>query len=168
LLTWALTTPVDRLPSIKTPCIGVCSTGIGDAVCRGCKRFAHEVIHWNGYSQEQKRIVDTRLAQFLAQCVQNKLRVTDKALLAWQLETQQLRHNPDHDPHCWVFVLLKAGAGQITDPTAFGFEVDLRFRELSLVDLREQIDAEYYALSSAHYERYHLLRDMFAASEHAS
>ncbi|MDC1160500.1 DUF1289 domain-containing protein, partial [Luminiphilus sp.] len=25
---------------IRTPCIGVCSTGVGDVVCRGCKRFA--------------------------------------------------------------------------------------------------------------------------------
>ena len=39
---------------VKTPCIGVCSTGIGDSVCRGCKRFSHEVIDWNSYSQEQK------------------------------------------------------------------------------------------------------------------
>ncbi|MEC7008614.1 MAG: DUF1289 domain-containing protein, partial [Pseudomonadota bacterium] len=37
-----------NLKPIKTPCIGVCSTGIGDSVCRGCKRFSHEVIHWNG------------------------------------------------------------------------------------------------------------------------
>ena len=152
---------MDRLPRIKTPCIGVCSTGIGDSVCRGCKRFAHEVIDWNGYTQEQKRIVDERLAQFLAQCVRNRIRITDEALLAWQLRTQHVRHNPDHDPHCWVFALLKAGAGQITDPAAFGFEVDLRYRALSLLELREQIDAEFYALSSAHYERYFLMPDLF-------
>ena len=42
---------------VKTPCIGVCSTGIGDAVCRGCKRFSHEVIHWNSYSQDHKRAI---------------------------------------------------------------------------------------------------------------
>ncbi|EED33110.1 conserved hypothetical protein [gamma proteobacterium NOR5-3] len=149
------------LPRVKTPCIGVCSTGIGDSVCRGCKRFAHEVIHWNGYSEEQKRIVDARLAQFLAQCVQNRLRVIDVTLLQWQLQTQQIRHNPDHDPHCWVFALLKAGAGQIEDPAAFGFEVDLRFRNVSLLALREEIDQEYFALSCAHYDRYHLVPDLF-------
>lgn len=158
---------MDRLPRIKTPCIGVCSTGIGDSVCRGCKRFAHEVIHWNGYSQEQKRIVDGRLAQFLAQCVQNRLRITDVPLLAWQLSTQQVRHNPDHDPHCWVFALLKAGAGQISDTENFGFIVEAQFRALSLVQLREEIDAEYYTLSSAHYERYYLVPDLFGRREEA-
>ena len=56
------------LNPIRTPCIGVCSTGIGDAVCRGCKRFAHEVIDWNGYSQAQKQAIDARLDRFLA-CV---------------------------------------------------------------------------------------------------
>jgi predicted Fe-S protein YdhL (DUF1289 family) len=149
------------LPRVKTPCIGVCSTGIGDSVCRGCKRFSHEVIHWNGYTEEQKRIVDARLAQFLAQCVQNRLRVIDRSLLAWQLQTQQVQHNPDHDPHCWVFALLKAGAGQIKDPAAFGFEVDLRFRDISLLALREEIDQECFALSSAHFDRYHRVPDLF-------
>ncbi|MCA4075779.1 DUF1289 domain-containing protein, partial [Pseudomonas kurunegalensis] len=32
--------------SIKTPCVGLCSTVYGDTVCRGCKRFHHEVINW--------------------------------------------------------------------------------------------------------------------------
>ena len=67
------------------------STIIGDAVCRGCKRFAHEVIHWNAYSAEQKQVIDQRLAGFLSQCVSNKLRVTDCSLLKWQLEVQQVR-----------------------------------------------------------------------------
>ncbi|MEL0305883.1 MAG: DUF1289 domain-containing protein, partial [Halieaceae bacterium] len=46
---------MSHLVPIRTPCIGVCSTGVGDVVCRGCKRFAHEVIDWNGYSPEQKQ-----------------------------------------------------------------------------------------------------------------
>jgi len=156
---------MQRLPRIKTPCIGVCSTGIGDSVCRGCKRFAHEVINWNAYTEEQKRIVDARLAQFLAQCVANRISITDHSLLAWQLDTQNVRHNPDHDPHCWVFALLKAGAGQIEDPAEFGFAVNLVHRHLPLAELREQIDAEYYELSGAHYERYHLLPDLFGREQ---
>ena len=59
-------------------------------VCRGCKRFAHEVIDWNSYTPEQKAVVDARLSGFLSQCVSNKLQVTDKALLQWQLQVQQM------------------------------------------------------------------------------
>ncbi len=146
---------------VKTPCIGVCSTGIGDSVCRGCKRFSHEVIDLNSYSQEQKRVIDARLSGFLSQCVSNKLVVIDKALLKWQLDVQQVRYVPHHDEYCWVFSLLKAGAGQIEDSKDYGFEVDLRYRDLPLADLRDRIDAEFYILSEAHYERYMRTPDLF-------
>ena len=99
---------MSNLTPIKTPCIGVCSTGIGDAVCRGCKRFAHEVIDWNGYSTEQKGAIDARLDEFLAKCVANKLRIVDPGLLSWQLSVQKIRHQQHHDPYCHLFALLKA------------------------------------------------------------
>ncbi len=76
----------------------------------------------------------------------NKLRVTDKSLLQWQLEVQQVRYVEHHDEYCWVFSLLKAGAGQMADTGEYGFEVDLRYRELLLADLRDLIDQEYYIL----------------------
>jgi predicted Fe-S protein YdhL (DUF1289 family) len=146
---------------VKTPCIGVCSTGIGDSVCRGCKRFCHEVIDWNSYSHEQKRVIDARLSGFLSQCVSNRLRVIDSVLLRWQLETQQLNFVDHHDEYCWVFSLLKAGAGQITNTLDYGFEIDRSYRDRTLVQLREDIDREFYTLSEAHYERYMRTPDLF-------
>jgi predicted Fe-S protein YdhL (DUF1289 family) len=148
--------------AVKTPCIGVCSTGIGDNVCRGCKRFSHEVIDWNGYTPEQKRVVDRRLSGFLSQCVSNKLQVTDRALLQWQLQVQQISYVEHHDEFCWVFSLLKAGAGQIDSPADYGFDVDLRYRDMPLMRLRDIIDQEFYILSQAHYERYMQTPDLFA------
>ncbi|MEQ9464293.1 MAG: DUF1289 domain-containing protein [Haliea sp.] len=151
---------------VKTPCIGVCSTGIGDAVCRGCKRFSHEVINWNGYTHEQKLAIDGRLADFLSRCVSNKLAVVDSALLQWQLQVQQLRFNPDHDEYCQVFSLLKAGAGQIARTEDFGFTVFGEFRELALPQLRDLIDQEFYILSEAYYERYMRTPDLFGGEGH--
>ena len=147
--------------SVKTPCIGVCSTGIGDSVCRGCKRFCHEVIDWNSYSSAQKRVVDERLSGFLSQVVSNKLRVIDAQLLKWQMDTQNVRFVAHHDEYCWVFSLLKAGAGQITNVKDYGFELDLRFRQMSLVESRDLIDQEFFMLSEAHYERYMMTPDLF-------
>ena len=149
---------------VKTPCIGVCSTGIGDSVCRGCKRFCHEVIAWNSYTPAQKRAVDGRLSGFLSQCVSNKLQVLDKDLLRWQLEVQQVRFVEHHDEYCWVFSLLKAGAGQIHNPRDYGFDVDRCVRTLPLTELRDLIDREFYSLSEAHYERYMLSPDLFRKS----
>ena len=150
---------------VKTPCIGVCSTGIGDLVCRGCKRFCHEVIDWNSYTPEQKRVIDRRLSGFLSQCVSNKLLVVDPALLQWQLQVQQIAYVEHHDEYCWVFSLLKAGSSQIERTSEYGFEVDLRFRDLALPALRDLIDQEFYTLSEAHYQRYMQTADMFAGQE---
>lgn len=49
-----------RIPSL-TPCAGRCSTVFGDAVCRGCRRFNHEVIRWNTYTVEQRQAIWLRL-----------------------------------------------------------------------------------------------------------
>lgn len=143
-----MTTPV------KTPCIGVCSTGIGDRVCRGCKRFAHEVIHWNSYSSEQKRVIDQRLAEFLSRCVANKLQVVDPQKLLEQLQNQQIVVPADRDIYCKAYYLLKAGASQITDPADFGLLIDAQYRDTSLGELRRHIDDEFFILSDAYYERY--------------
>ena len=150
---------------VKTPCIGVCSTGIGDAVCRGCKRFCHEVIDWNSYSLEQKRVIDERLSGFLSQCVSNKLRVTDKALVQWQLQVQQVEYPQHHDEYCWVYSLLKAGSSQIERSADYGFEVDRRYADTPLTELREIIDQEFYILSEAHYQRYMMTPDLFAGQD---
>ena len=150
---------------VKTPCIGVCSTGIGDTVCRGCKRFAHEVIHWNSYSGAQKQVIDRRLSGFLSQCVSNILRVTDPALLKWQLEVQQIAFTAHHDEYCWAYSLIKAGASQIDITTEYGFEIDLAYRSQSLLELREMIDQEFFTLSQAHYDRYMRTADLFAATD---
>ena len=141
-------------PRVKTPCIGVCSTGIGDRVCRGCKRFAHEVINWNSYSDEEKLTIDKRLGEFLSQCTRNKLRVLDAELLEQQLQAQQVAYPAHRDPYCWAYALLKAGASQIDSPADFGLQIDAEYREISLAELRRAIDDEFYILSEAYYERY--------------
>ncbi|MBB3046423.1 hypothetical protein FHR99_000659 [Litorivivens lipolytica] len=142
------------LPRVTTPCIGVCSTALGDSVCRGCKRFSHEVIDWNGYNEEQKQAIDRRLDDFLSQVVGNKLRIVDAGLLEWQMQVQQIRFKPHKRPEVWAFALLKAGAAQIKDPAEFGLAIDAQYRDVPLTQLRDMIDREFYILSEAHYDRY--------------
>lgn len=48
-----------------TPCAGRCSTVFGDHVCRGCRRFNHEVIKWNNYTATQQLAVWKRLDEQL-------------------------------------------------------------------------------------------------------
>ena len=65
----------------RTPCIGVCSTTYGDLVCRGCKRFAHEVVGWNGFADAQRHVVWTRLNRLLAESVRAYVTVVDEQRL---------------------------------------------------------------------------------------
>jgi predicted Fe-S protein YdhL (DUF1289 family) len=145
---------IDINQKVKTPCIGVCSTGIGDSVCRGCKRFAHEVIHWNGYTDDQKLIIDRRLASFLSQIVATKLIVVDQNLLVWQLDAQQISYQSYKSPYIWAYELLRAGASQIDDLSHFGLRLQEAFNGYPLRELRLLIDEEFYLLSRAHYQRY--------------
>ncbi len=139
---------------VRTPCMGVCSTGIGDSVCRGCKRFEHEVIDWNGYSQAQRYTIIQRLEVLLKQVVEAKIRVVDASLLKLQIQHQQIRFNPDSDPHCWVFELLKAGSSQIQDVSVFGLSVQPEWHKSTLTEVKDAIDQDFYTLSCAHFERY--------------
>jgi len=139
---------------VKTPCIGVCSTGIGDSVCRGCKRFAHEVIDWNAYSHQQRVIIAQRLESFLAQIVKNFIEIENQTLLLQQIKHQQILFKEEQNPYCWVFDLLRAGARQITNLEAYGLSLQPRWRNASLKEIRDAIDQDFYALSCAHYDRY--------------
>ena len=66
---------------IRTPCVGMCSTTFGDFVCRGCKRWLHEVIDWNGYDEANKLVVVERLRYQRDACVASFVRVDDATQL---------------------------------------------------------------------------------------
>jgi hypothetical protein len=53
-LAWYASTP-------DAPCIAICSTAQGDAVCKGCGRTEDEVQHWPTMSPAQKRVTWRRI-----------------------------------------------------------------------------------------------------------
>jgi hypothetical protein len=60
-----------------------------------------------------------------------------------------------------LFQLLKAGASQISDPSKYGFRVHPSWADLSLIELRDKIDEDFWVLSTAHYDRYLATPDLF-------
>ncbi|KZE25324.1 uncharacterized protein DUF1289 [Crenobacter luteus] len=44
-----------------SPCVAVCTTALGDPVCRGCGRTFDEVAHWTALDDDAKRDVWARL-----------------------------------------------------------------------------------------------------------
>ncbi|SHM87644.1 hypothetical protein SAMN05216593_10455 [Pseudomonas asturiensis] len=151
---------------IKTPCVGLCSTVYGDLVCRGCKRFHHEVIHWNGYNEAEKRAVWLRLERLLVQVMTAKLEIFDADKLRLQLTQRKIRFVPHQSEYCWAYQLIARGARVISQVEAYGFVLLPEFRDWSLPELRDAIDREFFLLSEAHYQRYiapGFLKDAFGA-----
>ena len=139
--------------SVKTPCIGVCSTVFGDEVCRGCKRFQYEIIEWNSFNDSEKTSVLNRLESLKVQILQSKIQLLDKNLLRDKLLHYKIKFDDERDPLCWVFDLLRSGSQSILDPTEFGFDL-LTSSTLSLSELKKIIEEELFELSEAHYQRY--------------
>jgi predicted Fe-S protein YdhL (DUF1289 family) len=56
----------DTLPSLEitsdSPCIGQCTTVLGDEVCRSCHRTFVEITRWLEMSDDERRQVNQRIA----------------------------------------------------------------------------------------------------------
>lgn len=139
---------------IGTPCIGICSSGIGDSVCRGCMRCAHEVSQWNGFSAAERQLVWARLDRFLVQIVNNRLDLRDVALLKAALADWNIPCDAARPPQRWLYDLLRLAGSRIGDRAACGFGVLPGSEDISTAQLCREIEREWHALSLAHFERY--------------
>ena len=140
----------------STPCLGICSTTYGDNVCKGCKRFVHEVINWNKYSILEKELVNTRLEDFKLTVLRDRLSVSNSDLLASKLNEKGINFNDALDPLTWIFDLLRAAGSQPLDLEQFGITLHAL---IDLEELKNQIYLEFLELSEAHYQRYFLVSD---------
>ena len=91
----------------RTPCIGTCSTTYGDLVCRGCKRFAHEIVQWNAYDAEQRRAVWQRLLELRAGAVRSVLEIRDLRCLREQADRLGVAGSDDVEPENLLYDLLQ-------------------------------------------------------------
>ncbi len=135
----------------STPCLGICSTTYGDNVCKGCKRFVHEIIFWNKYDIAEKEIINSRLEKFKLTVLKERFSVTDADLLATRLKDKGINFNDSLDPMTWIFDLLRAAGNQELDLNKFGI---VCHSNSSLPELKDQIFDEFLELSEVHYQRY--------------
>jgi len=145
---------------VKTPCVGVCSTVFGDQVCRGCKRFHHEVIEWNGYTDIQKETVWNRLESLKVLIMKSKIFIENQVLLQSKLDSLKISYYDKVDPYCWVFDLIKQASQSINDLSEFGLK-PLFEPDVELLELKRLIEEELFTLSDAHYQRYFALEDNY-------
>lgn len=136
----------------RTPCVGICSTTYGDLVCRGCKRFAHEIVQWNGFTEHQRSAVSQRLAQLREGAVLSHLEIIDAESLrrrALELQLPEMTlANLAYETLKW----LSVGANVDGESDL----VTLGLRALSgnpkPVVVLEAIEREFYERSVARYE----------------
>jgi predicted Fe-S protein YdhL (DUF1289 family) len=141
--------PPEKVP---TPCVGICSTTYGDMVCRGCRRYLHEIIDWNRFSDEEKCLVWHRLDGLLEQALPASFRIDDAGRLRAQLARYGIPHRPDASAWTHLYALLKWTAGQLPDLGAFGV-TRLDASNLTLAQLRDKLNADLHRLASAYYEK---------------
>ena len=136
------------MPAKASPCIGICSTTYGDLVCRGCKRFAHEVVGWNGYAERQRAAIRRRLAQLRDGALQRQITSDQLAELCSAAAALQLPGAGEMRPEALAYEALRSLARQRRPlpwpPSA---------TELTPLELLTRIDREFHERSLAWYER---------------
>ena len=144
---------MSKLNKLKsaTPCLGICSTTFGDEVCKGCKRFSHEVVSWTKYSLEEREIVNDRIEKFKVKILKDRFKITDKELFRNRLTDKAISFNHSLDPLTWIFDLFRAAGSQSFDLNNYGIKSLCHFDPKKIKD---EINKELLELSEAHHDRY--------------
>ena len=138
----------------STPCIGICSTTFGDDVCKGCKRFSHEITNWGKFSTDERAVVNSRLEQFKTTILEEKFTISDSNLFESKMNEFSINFNSSLEPITWIFDLLRASSNKDLNVNDFGVEILPAFSNLSLIELRDLINQEMLQLSEAHYYKF--------------
>ena len=138
----------------STPCIGICSTTFGDDVCKGCKRFSHEITSWGKFSNDERAFVNRRLEQFKSTLLEEKFTIIDGNLFESKMNEFSINYNGSLESITWIFDLLRASVSKDLNLDDFGIEIKPEFSNLSLVEIRKLINDEMLQLSEAHYSKF--------------
>lgn len=136
-----------RISSL-TPCAGRCSTVFGDAVCRGCRRFNHEVIRWNTFSAEQHAAVWHRLDAQLDQILVPMLPLSDlKTVEAFVLSKRvRLREDASKGRKLYHALKLCEKNRHFTDESGLG----ISYKQVR--PLWDEFERRVLALANASYD----------------
>lgn len=127
---------------VRSPCVGVCSTTLGDEYCRGCQRSHTQITRWSAMNDAQRDACMQAIDQLREQVAQRFMHVFDAALLERKLLRHGIRYRPEQPPLSRVIELLRVGRGRIQQLDRYGVEC-----QPSTADL--DIKALYAALNQA-------------------
>jgi predicted Fe-S protein YdhL (DUF1289 family) len=134
-----------------TPCLGICSTTYGDDVCKGCKRFVHEIINWPKYSMDERAVINDRLEKFKIIILKDRFKIQDRDLFSFKLKENAINYNNSLDPLTWIFDLFRASGSQELDLAQFGIS---QLQNFNPKTIKDELNKELLELSEAHHQRY--------------
>ncbi|MBB3188999.1 DUF1289 domain-containing protein [Halomonas cerina] len=105
---------------IASPCVGLCSTTVGDRVCRGCQRIDDEIRDWPALAGEERERRMAELDALRERVAGRHLRVVDPAALEAQLRRHRIRFRADQPALSRAVELLRVGRGRIHDLSRYG------------------------------------------------
>ncbi|APX93300.1 DUF1289 domain-containing protein [Halomonas sp. 1513] len=105
---------------IVSPCVGLCSTTVGDTTCRGCQRHDREIRDWLGYHGSEREARMQALDALRVAVAERYLEITDTALLEAQLVRYRVRFRPEQPALSRAIELLRVGRQRINDLTRYG------------------------------------------------
>ena len=124
-------------------------------MCRGCKRFSHEIVDWNSYDDAQKETIWERLETFKKQVVGQIVRLNDQDRFQSAIEAQKIREPEDYQA---VYLLLQRLVRHSKTLSFAGLEnvspdFEIMEGEIDSLLTLQQIDKEIVTRSRAFYER---------------
>jgi len=135
----------------STPCVGICSTTYGDLVCRGCKRFSHEIVAWNVYTENQRERIWKRLHSLRDQAAAVFVAVSDEQVLRDAARAARIEPRADASVLTLGYELLRRKARDLRSLGDIGMTA-LDAQRSDPVAARDAIDAEFHVRSVAYFE----------------
>ncbi|MDY6457207.1 DUF1289 domain-containing protein [Acinetobacter faecalis] len=150
----------DRRIASLTPCAGRCSTVFGDSVCRGCRRFNHEVIKWNTYSLEQQNAVWHRLDAQLDQILVPMLPLANIEVAEKFVLSKRVRLRDDASKGRKLYHALKI----CEKNKNFADESGLGIQSKQVKSIWQEFERRVLALATASFEMAFLRADVMSLS----
>lgn len=129
--------------------MGICSTTYGDLVCRGCKRFAHEIDQWNGFAPDQRILVWERLFKLREGAFLAHAEITDEEVVLARARGFHIADLQALSQANIAYEVVRR-AGRESDFARLGVAPHRAADSASA--LYERIEQELYARSLARYE----------------
>ena len=132
-----------------TPCRSICSTTYGDFVCRGCKRFAHEIIEWNQLDDVYKEEIWSRLDTVYRESIRACVSVSNADVFNRHVDENEIAFSTD--PERAIYELLQVVDAPVANLGLLPTEASIGTSSLRLFN---EIENEIYRRSLAYYEYY--------------